>query len=107
MSQAVDCDLYLFADDSCLVYMGKDIKDIEDNLNYYLWDWFVENKLSIHFGMDETKSILFGTKWRLKCDAKIEVKGGDIKKIKQHKEVTYLGCILTPTFCGKGWQTQD
>ena len=26
MAQAVKCDLYLYADDSCLVYTGKDIK---------------------------------------------------------------------------------
>ena len=53
MSQAVECDLYLYADDSCLVYTGRDIKDIEANLNRNfnsLCDWFVENKLSIHFG---------------------------------------------------------
>ena len=27
-----------------------------------MWDWFVDNKLSIHFGQDKTKSILFGAK---------------------------------------------
>ena len=50
MSQAVDCDLYLYANDSCPVYMGKYIKDIEDNLNRNfncLCDWFVENKIFI------------------------------------------------------------
>ena len=47
MSQAVDCDLYLYADDLCLVYTGKDIKDFEGNINKTfncLCDWFVENK---------------------------------------------------------------
>ena len=43
----------------------------------------VENKLCIHFGEDKTKFILFGTKWRLKWDAKLEIKRGKIK-IKQH-----------------------
>ena len=65
MAQAVDCDLYLFADDACLVYTGTDIKAIEYNLDKNfnsLCDWLVENKLSIHFGGDKTKSILFGTK---------------------------------------------
>ena len=33
MPQAVKCDLYLYANDSCLVYTGKDIKIIEENLN--------------------------------------------------------------------------
>ena len=31
--QAVDCDLFLYADDSCLVYQHKDVKEIERNLN--------------------------------------------------------------------------
>ena len=33
MAQAVDCDLYLYADDSCLVYTGKHTREIEDALN--------------------------------------------------------------------------
>ena len=56
VAQAVKCDLYLYADDSCLVYTGKDIKIIEENLNnnfYSLCNWFVENILSIHFGEDK------------------------------------------------------
>ena len=53
MSQAVVCDIYPCADNSCLVHMGKDINDIVAKLNKTfncLCDWFVENKLSIHFG---------------------------------------------------------
>ena len=72
MAQAVKCDLYPYADDVCLVYTGKDIKIIEENLNNNfnsLCNWLVENKLRIQFGGDKSKSILFGTKWRLtrKC----------------------------------------
>lgn len=96
MSQAVNCDLLLYADDSCLVYMGNDTRKIENELNKNfncLCDWFVENKLSIHFGEDKTKSILFGTKRKLKGDHKIEINRGDVK-IKQHTEVKYLGCIF-------------
>ena len=33
MKQAVDCDLFLNADGSCLVYQHKDVKKIERNLN--------------------------------------------------------------------------
>ena len=33
MSQAVTCDLLLYADDSCLVFQGSDLKDIEIQLN--------------------------------------------------------------------------
>ena len=56
MKQAVDCDLFLYADDSCLVYQHKDMKEIERNLNKNfsnVCDWFVDNKLSIHFGEDK------------------------------------------------------
>ena len=53
MKQAVDCDLFLYADDSCLVYQHKDVQEIGRNLNKNfsnVCDWFVDNKLSIHFG---------------------------------------------------------
>ena len=33
MKQAVDCDSFLYADDSCLVYQHKDVKEIERNIN--------------------------------------------------------------------------
>ena len=57
MSNSVDCDL-LYADVSCLVFTGPDLKTIEIILNKNfnsLCDWFVKNKLSIHFGKDKTK----------------------------------------------------
>ena len=63
--QAVDCELLLYADDICLIFQHKDITQIESALNKnfsVLFDWFVDNKLSIHFGEDKTKSILFGSK---------------------------------------------
>ena len=62
MSNSVECDLLLYADDSCLVFTCPDLKSIETNLNKNfnsLCDWFVENKLSIHFGEDKTKSNCF------------------------------------------------
>ena len=34
----------------------------EDNI----CDWFVDNKLSIHFGENKTKSILFASKFKRK-----------------------------------------
>ena len=34
----------------------------EDFCNIY--DWFMDNKLSIHFGEDKTKSILFASKFK-------------------------------------------
>ena len=68
MPQAVSCEL-LYADDTCLICMGKYIKMIKDQLNKdfsSLCEWFIDNKLSIHFGEQKTKSILFGTTKRLK-----------------------------------------
>ena len=53
MSQPVKCHLFLYADVSCLVCQHKDINEIEKQLNVdfsNINDWFVDNKLSIHFG---------------------------------------------------------
>ena len=33
MSMAVKCDLFLYADDTCLVFQSKNVKDIEKQLN--------------------------------------------------------------------------
>ena len=105
MKQAVDCDLFLYADDSCLVYQHKDVKEIERNLNKNfsdVCDWFVDNKLSIHLGEDKTKCILFGTKYRLVKNkvSSLDIKYGEIH-IKQYHTVTYLGCLLDETLSGK------
>ena len=55
MPQAVTSTLLLYADDSCTLYQHKDVVQIEKQLNEdfeNLCDWFVDNKLSIHFGED-------------------------------------------------------
>ena len=75
---------------------GRDVHEIEDTLNNFfnsLCDWFVESKLSIHFGEDKTKSIIFGSERRLKDKHKLDIWRGEIE-IKLHKEVKYLGCIF-------------
>ena len=69
MPQAVKCELFLYADDTCLTFQHENVKEIEDqlNLNFYrLCDWFINNKLSIHLGEDKTKSIPIGTKLNIK-----------------------------------------
>ena len=33
MSMAVKCNLFLYADDTCLVFQSKNVKDIEKQLN--------------------------------------------------------------------------
>ena len=103
--QAVHSDILLYADDTCLIFMGKDIKTIEELLNTdfsSLCDWFIDNKLSVRFGDDKTKSILFETKWQLKHQRDLEFRYGDIE-IKQHSKVTYLGCILDNNLSGESW----
>ena len=91
MKQAVDCDSFLYADDSCLVYQHKDVKEIEGNLNKNfsdICDWFVDNKRSIHFGKDKIKCMLFGTRHRLDKVSSLNIKYGEIH-IKQYHTVTY------------------
>ena len=64
MSLAAQCDLFLYADDTCLVCsMNK------NQLNEYFCNtcvWFVDNKQSIHFREDKAKSILFAFKFKRK-----------------------------------------
>ena len=96
MSQAVTSTLLLYADDSCIPYQHKDVVQIEKRLKEdfeNLCDWFVDNKLSIHFGEDKTKSILFASKRRAKNIRQLNIKYKDMN-IKQHLEITYLGCVL-------------
>ena len=103
MPQAIKCELLLYADDSCLVFQHKDINEIEKQLNhdfYNICDWFVDNKLSIHFGEDKTKSILFTSKNKIKKVGKLNITFGETQ-IKQHSKVTYLGCVLDETLSGE------
>ena len=68
MPMAVKCNLFLYANDTCLVFQSKNVKDIYKQLNedfVHICDWFVDNKLSIHFGEDKTKFILFASNKKL------------------------------------------
>ena len=58
MSQAVKCYLFLYADDTCLMFVNVKIliNEIAKQLNKdfeRICDWFVINKLSIQFGDDK------------------------------------------------------
>ena len=104
LPQAVkDCDVRLYADDTCISYTHKTVKTIEDKLNSdfnTLCDWFVDNKLSIHFGEDKTKSILFSPKNLRKRAEPIVIKRHDVT-LKQFPTVEYLGCLLDETLSGQ------
>ena len=103
MPMAVKCNLFLYADDTCPVFQIKNVSDIEKQLNAEfasICNWFVDNKLSIHFGEDKTKSILFSCKRKIKQLQNLEIIYNNIR-IKQHSRVTYLGCILKETVSGE------
>ena len=73
MPQAVESNLFLYADDSCFFFQGKNILEIENQLNRdftNIGEWFVGNRLSIHLSEDKTKSILFASKHKLKKASK-------------------------------------
>ena len=81
----------------------QDLERIKEELtkNFSnICDWFVDNKLSIHFGEDKTKSILFSTKNRKRKIGTLDTEYGDVK-IKQYSKVTYLGCELGENLSGE------
>ena len=103
MSEAVQSDLYFYVDDSCLMCQHKDINYINRQLNEdfsNLCDWFVNNKLSIHFGEDKTKSIVFASKQKLKKIGKLNITYNN-KEIKQFSKLSYLGNILEESMSGE------
>ena len=96
MKQAVSSDLLLYADDSCLIFHHKYVTKIEKHLNNdfsNLCEWFLHNKLSIHFGEDKAKSFLFGSKRKLRKVGKLNITYQGID-IKPNSQVNYLGCIV-------------
>ena len=96
MPQAVECDLFLYADDTCLLCEHKGLDQIKKKLTKKfcsICDWFADKKLNIHFGDDKTTSILFSTKNKKKKIGSLEIKYGNINT-KQYSKVTYLGCEL-------------
>ena len=103
MKQAVNCDIFLYADDSCLAYQHNEISKIGPNLSknfLNILDWLVENKLSIHFGQYKTKYMLFGAKQKLNKTGSLGIVYGIIQ-IKQYHTATYLGCALHENLSGK------
>ena len=69
MLQAVVSDSLLYVDDTYIVFPRKSAIEIKEQLIRDFSssrDWFVDDKLSIHFGQDKTKSILFSTKHKLR-----------------------------------------
>ena len=71
--------------------------------DYWLFlsnNWLVcWQQISVHFGEDKTKSILFANKYKIKSIGKLDITYINIK-IKQYSAVTYLGCVLDETVPG-------
>ena len=86
----------LYANDTCIYYQHRDIQKIENVLSKefsFICEWFIDNKLSVHFGEDKTKAILLT---RNKTEAKLNSCFQD-HFIKQYNCVKYLGCLLDNT----------
>ena len=101
--QAVASDSLLYADDTCIVFQHKSWIETEKQLITdfsSVCDWFVENKLSIHFGQHKTKLILFCTKHKLQNAKSLNIVYNGIE-IVQHAKVKYLGCILNESLFGE------
>ena len=70
----IKCKLILYADDSALLVACKNCAIIQQRLSSELesiWEWLIDNKLSLHFG--KTESVVFGSKRSLKGNNSIDV----------------------------------
>ena len=88
-----DSHTHLHADDTSIFYQHEDVAEIENFFNKEftnVCEWFVNNKLSVHFGEDKTKCILFGKEKNLP-GLSITY---DINRIKQFHIEEYLGYYL-------------
>ena len=96
-----DAGCYLYPDGTCIFYQYEDVKKNENVLNKEfssLCKCFIDNKLSIDFGEDKAKSILF-SKTRGLREINTSFAGHSIK---QHEIEEYLGCQLDSKLSGKG-----
>ena len=88
------------------MFLHKDVEEIEKVLNNdnndfkNICDWSVDNKLTIHFGEDKRKLILFASQRKIKNIKKRNIKYQDIE-IKQHSQVTELGCVMDESMSGE------
>ena len=87
------------------MYQHRHVNEIEKQLNKdfeNVCNWFDDNKFSIQFGEDKTKSIFFASKRKIKSARKLNVKYKNIK-IKQHPQGTYLVVFWMTLYVEKLW----
>ena len=75
----------------------KKFKNVLDKDFSSLCQWFIDNKLSNHFGEDKTKSILFS---KTRGVRKINISSA-VHSIKQHETVEYLSCQFDSKLSGE------
>ena len=103
MPHAAVSDSLLYADDTCIVFQHGNVTEIEKQLvrDFSSWcDWFVDNKLIVHFGHDKTKSTLFCIKHKLRNAKALNILYNGIE-IKEYEKVKYLGSILDQNLSGE------
>ena len=91
MPQAVDCDLFLYADDTCLIFQDKDQERMKEELtNFFsnIFDWLIDIKLNIHFGDDKTKIYPFLHQKQKKGNCNFGLTHYDDVKIRQNSKVS-------------------
>ena len=99
MITSVNCDLFLYANDSTLLVSGKNPAVIQNTLSIELnaiRGWLEENKLSIHLG--KTESILIASKIRLARTDSLKISCGSVD-IESKSKITYLGLTFDNDMC--------
>lgn len=100
LKSVCSCELFLFADDSALVFSHKDKKIVESILSCELLNvskWLAYNRLSLHLG--KTESILFGSRVKLNKNPGFAVLAGNAA-LQAKDSVSYLGCVLDSQLSG-------
>ncbi len=86
--------MVMYADDSTVYASASTVEELEDVLNKELkliMEWVTENRLALN--IEKTKSIVLGSKYRLKSAPILNVSIGD-KCIEQKTEVKLIGLII-------------
>ena len=93
MSMALNCRLALYADDSALIFSGRDSNAVAHFLSQQMdrcSAWLIDNRLSLHVG--KTECIMFGSHRRHKGRDFVVTCGTAV--VKRVTSVKYLKVIL-------------